>query len=92
MAAWAGSMVGDQTEPENGLGGREHLGFYCEAKRGNEGLHGKDTKEVRFVEISLAKLWIMEQKAIQILQTTFTNMKAKSTSLKAVSGWMEKKA
>lgn len=49
MAAWPGSVVGDQTETEDGLGGREHLGFHCEAKRGNEGLYGKDTREVVIV-------------------------------------------
>lgn len=43
MATWAGSVVGDQIETEDGLGGREHLEFYCEAKRSNEGLYGKDT-------------------------------------------------
>lgn len=49
MAAWAGSVVGDQIETEDRLGGREHLGFHCEAKRGNEGLYGKDTRKVVIV-------------------------------------------
>lgn len=63
---------------------RKHLGFCCEAKRGNEGYMGKiqGTWGPYFVEISLAKLWMMDQKGIQILQTTIINLEVKSTSIK----------
>ena len=49
MAAWAGSVVRDQIQTVDRLGGREHLEFYCEAKRSNEGLYGKDTRKVVIV-------------------------------------------
>lgn len=49
MAAWARSVVGDQIQTEDGLEGREHLEFHCEAKRGDEGLYGKDAGKVVIV-------------------------------------------
>lgn len=67
MAAWEGSVVRAQIETENGLEGREStLGFIVKLREVIKGYMGKmqGTWGLYFVEISLAKLWMMELKEL----------------------------